>query len=168
MPPRKRLRAYLPASLIMLFLSANPAWSQEQTPPPAKGQTAPAAGAGATAPSLTAPLAVKDANPPSADDLARGDPGGTLTGTVNDVPASDAQKGVTLGDTVNQVGQNKVAINFVWTLVAGFLVMFMQAGVALVETGLCRAKNANHTMMMNFMVYGFGLFSYLGDRKSVV
>jgi len=38
--------------------------------------------------------------------------------------------------------------------------MFMQAGFALVETGLCRAKNANHTMMMNFMVYGFGLFAY--------
>src|SRR5207249_2375015 len=45
-------------------------------------------------------------------------------------------------------------------LVAGFLVMFMQAGFALVETGLCRAKNANHTMMMNFMVYGFGMFAY--------
>jgi len=38
--------------------------------------------------------------------------------------------------------------------------MFMQAGFALVETGLCRAKNANHTMMMNFMVYGFGMFAY--------
>src|SRR5690242_20337675 len=35
----------------------------------------------------------------------------------------------------NMVGQNRVAINFVWTLVAGFLVMFMQAGFALVETG---------------------------------
>ena len=58
------------------------------------------------------------------------------------------------------MGQNKVAINFVWTLVAGFLVMFMQAGFATVETGLCRAKNSNHTMMMNFMVYGFGLFAY--------
>src|SRR5439155_724638 len=53
-----------------------------------------------------------------------------------------------------------LAIIFVWTLVAGFLVMFMQAGFALVETGLCRAKNANHTMMMNFMVYGFGMFAY--------
>ncbi len=34
------------------------------------------------------------------------------------------------------------SVNFVWTLVAGFLVMFMQAGFALVETGLIRAKNA--------------------------
>ena len=38
----------------------------------------------------------------------------------------------------------------------GYLVMFMQAGFAIVETGLFRAKNANHTMMMNFMVYGWG------------
>ena len=61
---------------------------------------------------------------------------------------------------VNQVGQNKIAINFVWTLITGFLVMFMQAGFAIVETGLCRAKNANHTMMMNFMVYGVGMLAY--------
>src|SRR4051794_13665181 len=46
----------------------------------------------------------------------------------------------------NQIGQNRVAINFVWTLVAGFLVMFMQAGFALVEGGFTRGKNANHTM----------------------
>src|SRR2546430_8336882 len=50
--------------------------------------------------------------------------------------------------------------NFVWTLVAGFLVMFMQAGFALVETGLIRAKNAAHAMSMNFMVYGLGMFGF--------
>jgi ammonium transporter, Amt family len=58
------------------------------------------------------------------------------------------------------VDENRVAINFVWTLVTGYLVMFMQAGFALVETGLCRAKNAGHTMAMNFMVYGLGMFGY--------
>src|SRR5438067_2937556 len=55
---------------------------------------------------------------------------------------------------------NTVAINFVWTLVAGFLVMFMQAGFALVETGFTRAKNASHTMTMNFMVYGIAMLAY--------
>src|ERR1044071_9747435 len=55
---------------------------------------------------------------------------------------------------------NTVAINFVWTLVAGFLVMFMQAGFARVETGFTRAKNAAHTMTMNFMVYGIGMLAY--------
>jgi Amt family ammonium transporter len=129
--------------------------------PVAPAATAPAAVAPTPAPpAMDAPLDTRAAAPPSADNLAKGDPGGTMTGTVSDVVVSDTKKGLTLADTVNQVGQNRIAINFVWTLVAGFLVMFMQAGFAAVETGLCRAKNANHTMMMNFMVYGFGLFAY--------
>jgi Amt family ammonium transporter len=64
---------------------------------------------------------------------------------------------VTLADFV---GQNRIAINLMWTLVAGFLVMFMQAGFALVETGLCRAKNASHTMLMNFLIYVIGLTGF--------
>src|SRR5260370_21872 len=71
-----------------------------------------------------------------------------------------AQAAPTLADAGNQIGQNKVAINFVWTLVCGFLVMFMQAGFAMVESGLTRVKNANHTYMMNFFVYGCGLLAY--------
>src|SRR5437879_6125003 len=55
---------------------------------------------------------------------------------------------------------NTVAINFVWTLVAGFLVMFMQAGFAMVETGFTRSKNAAHTFAMNFMVYGIAMLAY--------
>src|SRR6058998_2430637 len=55
---------------------------------------------------------------------------------------------------------NTVAINFVWTLVAGFLVMFMQAGFAMVETGFTRPKNAAHTITMNFMVYGIAMLAY--------
>jgi Amt family ammonium transporter len=70
------------------------------------------------------------------------------------------RRGCGFPTSVNLVGQNQIAINFVWTLVTGFLVMFMQAGFAIVETGLCRAKNANHTMMMNFMVYGVGMLAY--------
>ena len=58
------------------------------------------------------------------------------------------------------VDENRLGINFVWTLVTGYLVMFMQAGFALVETGLCRGKNAGHTMAMNFMVYGLGMVGY--------
>ena len=58
------------------------------------------------------------------------------------------------------VGHNRVAINFTWTLMTGFLVMFMQAGFALVETGLCRAKNAGHTMSMNFMIYPMGMLGF--------
>lgn len=64
-------------------------------------------------------------------------------------------------DAVAQSASHSLfSINFVWTLVAGFLVMFMQAGFALVETGLIRAKNAAHTMSMNFMVYALGMFGF--------
>src|SRR5690349_11951371 len=103
---------------------------------------------------------IKNISGPSAADLAKGDPGGTITGTVNDIPLTNTKAGLTLADVVNTVGQNRIAINLVWTLVTGYLVMFMQAGFAAVETGLCRAKNANHTFMMNFMVYGWGLFAF--------
>src|SRR6266404_736345 len=60
----------------------------------------------------------------------------------------------------DSVGHNRVAVNFMWTRVTGFLVMFMQAGFALVETGLCRAKNAGHTMSMNFMIYPMGMLGF--------
>jgi len=110
--------------------------------------------------SATAQLKAAAAAAPSTAALQQGDPGGTLTGTINDVPAADSKVGVTVADVANQVGQNKIGINFTWTLVCGFLVMFMQAGFAMVEAGLCRVKNANHTYMMNFTVYTCGLFAY--------
>jgi ammonium transporter, Amt family len=114
----------------------------------------------AQASASTAELKDSAAKAPTKDALAAGDPGGVITGTVSDVPVTDAKAGLTLSDVANQVGQNKIGINFTWTLVCGFLVMFMQAGFAMVEAGLCRVKNANHTYMMNFFVYGCGLFAY--------
>ena len=138
--------------------------AQAQAPAPDPAQP-PAAPPPAAAPAAAAATAITDADlkaveAPKADDRAKGDPAGTITGTVADIPVGDAKKGLAVADVVNLVGQNQIAINFVWTLVAGFLVMFMQAGFAIVETGLCRAKNANHTMMMNFMVYGVGMLAY--------
>lgn len=114
----------------------------------------------ARAQTAAADLKATAAKAPTTADLQKGDPGGAITGTINDVPASDSKAGVTLGDVANQVGQNKIGINFTWTLICGFLVMFMQAGFAMVEAGLCRVKNANHTYMMNFTVYTCGLFAY--------
>lgn len=53
-----------------------------------------------------------------------------------------------------------VAANTLWLLLGGFLVFFMQAGFALVETGFTRAKNVAHTMMMNMMVFSIGAIGY--------
>ncbi|MDQ3346664.1 MAG: ammonium transporter [Acidobacteriota bacterium] len=50
--------------------------------------------------------------------------------------------------------ETKVALDTVWVLVAAFLVFFMNAGFALVESGLCRAKNAVNILAKNFIVFG--------------
>ncbi len=98
--------------------------------------------------------------PPSlyADDPVP-DPSGAKTGTITDVPAA-VPGAPTLEEIGNQVGHNKVAINFLWVMITGFMVMFMQAGFALVESGLTRAKNSSHTMAMNFMIYPLGMLGF--------
>ena len=105
----------------------------------------------APAPTAAAPA---PAPPPS-----KPDPGGTATGGIGDITAKEAGK-PTIVEIAEAVGHNKVAINMMWTLFTGFLVMFMQAGFALAETGFTRAKNVAHTMMMNFMVYAIGMTGY--------
>jgi ammonium transporter, Amt family len=149
-------RVTLACALVCVLVAAT---ASAQTP--AATNPAPAAPAAPpVAPSLSATTAITDATTPKPEDKAAGDPAGTVTGNPADIPVGDAKKGLTVQDLVNAVGQNLIATNFVWTLITGFLVMFMQAGFALVETGLARAKNANHTMMMNFMVYGVGMLAY--------
>jgi ammonium transporter, Amt family len=51
-------------------------------------------------------------------------------------------------------------INIVWTCVAAFLVFFMQAGFALVETGFTRAKNAVNILMKNLMDFSIGSLAF--------
>src|ERR1019366_4006163 len=87
------------------------------------------------------------------------DPAGTKTGTINDVTAVTAGK-PTVTEIGDQAGHNKIAINIMWTLITGFLVMFMQAGFAMVETGFTQRKNVAHTMAMNFMIYGIGVLGF--------
>ena len=87
------------------------------------------------------------------------DPEGSKTGNASDVPAANAGK-PTMEELVNAVGHNRVAINMVWTLLTGFLVFFMQAGFAMVETGFTRAKNVAHTMAMNLMIYPLGALGF--------
>lgn len=100
------------------------------------------------------------------------DPSGAASAGAADVIGASANA-PTLGDMkksasseplalklADVVGHNRIAINFIWTLICGFLVFFMQAGFAMVETGFTRAKNAAHTMAMNLMVFVFGVLGY--------
>jgi len=91
------------------------------------------------------------------------DPTGAATG-VWATPAGDGKGDIPdqlkINDLYDRLVHNLYSINYVWVLIAGFLVMFMQAGFMLVETGLCRAKNAAHTSAMNFLVYPLGCLAF--------
>ena len=70
--------------------------------------------------------------------------------------------------------QAKVALDTLWVVVAACLVFFMNAGFAMLETGLCQAKNAVNILAKNFIVFavaslafwvvGFGLM--FGDGNA--
>ncbi len=126
-------------------------------------------------PSLpSAGQAAQSAQPAPALPLAalKPDPSGTNTGGASDVvgasanaPTADDLKNLGPKEPLatklaDVIGHNRIAINMVWTLICGFLVMFMQAGFAMAETGFTRAKNAGHTMAMNMMIYGIGMLGY--------
>jgi Amt family ammonium transporter len=125
-------------ALALTLALAGKVLSQDKAPAPA---------------ALAAPAAAPAPPPPKPD------PAGTATGGIADVTAKEAGK-PTLLEVAETAGHAKVSINIMWTLITGFLVMFMQAGFALVETGFTRAKNVAHTMMMNFMIYVIGMTGY--------
>ncbi|MDA3951606.1 MAG: ammonium transporter [Spirochaeta sp.] len=52
------------------------------------------------------------------------------------------------------------AFDMIWLTVAGAMVFFMQAGFAMVETGLTRAKNASNIIMKNLMDFSVGALAY--------
>ena len=51
-------------------------------------------------------------------------------------------------------------VNLLWVVIGAVLVIFMQAGFALVETGFCRAKHAAHVVSTNFAIFGLGFVGY--------
>ena len=91
--------------------------------------------------------------------FAQGDPSGAATGTASDIIAKTAGS-PTQDEILAQIGKNRLGINYVWVMMTGMLIFFFQCGFAMVETGFCRAKNALHTMAMNFMVFLVGAVGY--------
>ncbi len=96
-----------------------------------------------------------------------GDTTGAHTGTAADVIASQGLTGDTvppsqvgINAVANEVGHVRVAVNFSWLLMTGYLVLFMQVGFAFLVTGLTRAKNAAHMMMMNVAAFAIALIAY--------
>ena len=54
----------------------------------------------------------------------------------------------------------KIAMDTVWVLFTAFLVFFMNLGFAMVESGLCRAKNAVNILAKNFIVFAISTAAY--------
>ena len=62
--------------------------------------------------------------------------------------------------TLKKVEDSKYMGDTLWVLVAAFLVFFMQAGFAMVESGFTRAKNAVNILMKNLMDFSMGSIAY--------
>ena len=66
--------------------------------------------------------------------------------------------------TTTDVYDLAVSTNLLWVVIGAVLVIFMQAGFALVETGFCRAKHAAHVVSTNFAIFGLGFVGVLLRR----
>ena len=69
------------------------------------------------------------------------------------LPAMGQEEAVTPDSVQNN-------LNIVWTCIAAFLVFFMQAGFAMLESGFTRAKNAVNILMKNLMDFSVGTLTF--------
>ncbi len=57
-------------------------------------------------------------------------------------------------------GVDGFGLNLLWIIIGAALVIFMQAGFAMVETGFCRAKHAAHVVTTNLAIFGLGFVGF--------
>ena len=65
------------------------------------------------------------------------------------------------GETTEKLTHGDVSMNLMFIIIGAILVIFMQAGFALVETGFCRAKHAAHVVSTNFAIFGLGFVAFM-------
>src|SRR5215210_6298489 len=71
-----------------------------------------------------------------------------------------ALPGVASAQDADPVATLGTQVNLLWVVIGAVLVIFMQAGFALVETGFCRAKHAAHVVSTNFAIFGLGFVGF--------
>ncbi|MCG6551842.1 MAG: ammonium transporter [Candidatus Magnetominusculus sp. LBB02] len=156
---RRRYAGIVILLLCLFAVAMTTAFAEDQAAPtPAASPAAPATAAASPSP---APTPAPKPDPSGASIGGAADVVGASAGapTADDLKNMAATEPLAL-KLADVSGHSRIAINFMWTLICGFLVFFMQAGFALVETGFCRAKNASHTMAMNLMVFALGALGY--------
>ena len=152
LPSRLRLSRLLALVVVTgaLVPLSTPSYADEPKPDPAgiaTGDRSSAADAGGTAFTVSAPADKSD------PDYAK------KQKDFDEFQAQTAKEPLA-SKLADSVGHLRVATNFAWTLNTGYLVLFMQAGFALLTCGLVRKKNAGHLMMLNFAAYVFAFVAY--------
>jgi len=71
-----------------------------------------------------------------------------------------ADEPVTLESLSSEIANVQANADWLWTLIAAFMVFFMQLGFAMVEAGFTRAKNAVNIIMKNLMDFSIGSLSF--------
>ena len=74
--------------------------------------------------------------------------------------SADPSIGEGVGSFGKDVTPAEISVNILWVVIGAALVIFMQAGFALVETGFCRAKHAAHVVSTNFAIFGLGFVAF--------
>jgi len=78
--------------------------------------------------------------------------------------AAIAQETEIVNITVETVNENVATLqgtlNAIWILIASILVIFMNAGFGMLETGLCRQKNAVNILTKNLIVFALASIAY--------
>ena len=82
-----------------------------------------------------------------------------IAGLVAPIALADGN-GPTIASNAQAIEGKSIALDTVWVLIAAILVMFMQAGFALLEAGFTRSKNAVNILMKNLMDFSFGTITY--------
>jgi len=149
---RQWTRYAVAAFVLALIVSGSASAQQSQPPPP---DPAGIATGDKTAVSDAAgnPLIVAEPTDKSAPDYQQNKK------AFDDYQAQAAKEPIALR-LADSVGHLRISTNFSWTLLTGYLVLFMQAGFALLTCGLVRKKNAAHLMMLNFAAYVFAFLAY--------
>lgn len=78
-----------------------------------------------------------------------------LTGTLASHAFGQETQPPSAADVLEKVTSISVDMDTLWVLITAFLVFWMQAGFALVETGLTRAKNTVNICMKNLLDFCF-------------
>jgi Amt family ammonium transporter len=76
-------------------------------------------------------------------------------------PAAPATPPAFTREMADAIASQKIAMDTIWTMLAAFLVFFMNLGFALVESGFCRAKNTVNILFKNFVVFAVSSVAFL-------